>query len=93
MQKKVILDGVSVRADGTTFMKFIKQILDDDGTPLAREVYRTSFDRQVKASDHMAFINGRLTAKFAPIEQADQAKAIALVDSAKAILTGEPAKK
>lgn len=71
MEKRTVLDQVVLCADGSTQLKFLKQVVDDDGTVIASIPHRVVAAAKEDPEKVMAFAAERLGAKHAPVSQAD----------------------
>lgn len=72
MHKRSVLDQLTICADGHVLMKFLKQVVDDDGTVISSVPYRASASPWEDPEKVMAFAAERLGLKHAPVEQADK---------------------
>ncbi|MER9164410.1 hypothetical protein [Mesorhizobium sp. M0715] len=60
MQKEILLDQVTLCADGSVGIKLFKRVLNDDGSVLFSEPHRTSVDVLVEVNDQVALVNSHL---------------------------------
>jgi len=76
MEKRTVLDRIEFEADGTTFMRLLKQIVD--GEVLRSEPHRSVVYPSVPASDQLAAVNADLAQMGWPEISADD---VARLDS------------
>lgn len=72
MQKRSVLDQILLCADGSVQMKFLKQVVDDDGTIIASIPHRAIAHAWEDPEKVMAFACERLGLKHAPVDEADK---------------------
>lgn len=72
MQKRTVLDKIVLGANGATHLRFLKQVVDDDGTIFASVPHRVVVESWDDPKKIMDFANERLSQKHAPVTQADQ---------------------
>lgn len=72
MEKKSVLDQIILCADGKMYLRFLKQIVDDDGTVIMSEPYRAAVASWQNPADVIAFVGERLGLKHAPVSQEDK---------------------
>lgn len=72
MHKRSILDQVVLCADGSMHLRFLKQVVDDDGTVIASIPHRVVAAAKEDPETVMAFAAERLGQKHAPVDKADK---------------------
>ena len=72
MQKRSVLEQIILCEDGYTHLKFLKQVVDDDGAVIAAIPYRMPIAPWEDPEKVMAFADERLSAKHAPVGQSDK---------------------
>lgn len=72
MKKTTVLDQIVLGADGHTHLRFLKQVVDDDGTVIASIPHRVVVHSWEDPEKVMAFAAERLGAKHAAVEREDQ---------------------
>lgn len=60
MQKQTILDQIEIKRDGHIQLRFIKQVVDDDGTVLSEQYHRTVIPPGGDIDAQMAVVNDHL---------------------------------
>lgn len=81
MHKEVLLDQVTLCADGSIGIKLNKRIIDDDGSVFFTEPHRTSVDVLGEVSDQIALVNAHLNGLgFPAVPDAALAKISALTN-------------
>lgn len=71
MFKRSILDQITLCADGCVHLKFLKQVVDDDGTVIASDIHRAFVHSWEDVSKVVDFTDERLALKHAPVENKD----------------------
>jgi hypothetical protein len=85
MIKRSVLDQIVMLANGSVSLRFLKQVLDDDGTVFAEIPHRAVVQPWEACADVMAFADERLTLKHAPVSQSDKDWLSAVTESRKLI--------
>lgn len=93
MEKKTVIDQIEVRRDGTTGVRFLKLLVDDDGTEVLLGYHRTSIDKDTDVDLQMSMVNNHLDGMKAGVVSTDEIKKIRevndFVKTKKALFDGE----
>lgn len=60
MEKKTVIDQIELRRDGTIGVRFLKLLVDDDGSEVDLGYHRTSIEADTNVDDQMAVVNAHL---------------------------------
>ena len=71
MHRTVILNQVTLCADGSIALQMLKQVINDDGTVFASEPHRTALDPDTEVSGQMSAVNAHPAAMGWPAVNAD----------------------
>lgn len=71
MYKRSLLDQVLLCADGSVHLKFLKEVVEDDGTVISSVPHRAIAHSWEDAAKVLAFADERLSLKHAPVENKD----------------------
>lgn len=72
MKKRSVLAQIVLNADGSVQMKFLKQVVDDDGTVIASVPHIARAEAWEDPVKVMAFADERLSLKHAPVASSDK---------------------
>ena len=72
MFKRSVLNQITQCADGSIHLRFLKQVVDDDGAVIASVPHRAVVHPKQDPEKVMAFNCERLELKHAPVDKADR---------------------